>query len=73
MIVGIIVLFGIYLAYMTFSSDNTEVSMYVRPSGKKIAVGVFQERRNSSFQDTVNIEMCFFLLFLSFTFTKYRT
>ena len=73
MVLGIGLLFGIYLAYMTFSSDNVEVSMYVRTSGKKIAIGVVQERRNSSFQNTINVELSLFILFLSFTFTKYRT
>lgn len=73
MVLGIGLLFGVYLAYMTFSSDNVEVSMYVRTSGKKIAIGIVQERRNSSFQNTINVELSLFILFLSFTFTKYRT
>jgi hypothetical protein len=73
MVLGIGLLFGIYLAYMTFSSDNVEVSMYVRTSGKKIAIGIVQERRSSSFQNTINVELSLFILFLSFTFTKYRT
>ena len=73
MILSIGILFGIYLAYMTFSSDNTEVSMYVRTSGKRVALGVHQERRHGSFHDTFTIEFAFFILFLTFTFTKYRT
>jgi hypothetical protein len=70
-VVGI--LFAIYLIYMTLSSDNVEVSLYARTSGKKISIGVHQERRNTSFQDVLNLEISFLILFLSFTFTKYRT
>ena len=73
MVLGIVLLFGIYLAYLTFSSDNTEVTMYVRTSGKRIALGVHQERRHGSFHDAFTIEFSLFILFLSFTFTKYRT
>lgn len=73
MILSIGILFGIYLAYMTFSSDNTEVGMYVRTSGKRIAIGVHQDRRHSSFNDVTSIEFSLFILFLTFTFTKYRT
>jgi hypothetical protein len=73
MILSIGILFGIYLAYMVFSSDNTEVSMYVRATGKKVSIGVSQERRNSSFSDTISVEISLFILFLTFTFTKYRT
>jgi len=71
MVVGI--LFLMYIAYMIFSSDNVEVSLYARTSGKKIAMGVFQERRITSFQNVISIEIAFVFLFLSFTFTKYRT
>ena len=73
MMIGIIVVLVLYIAYMTFSSDNTEVMMYVRTSGKRVALGVHQERRHGSFHDTFTIEFAFFILFLTFTFTKYRT
>jgi hypothetical protein len=73
MILSIGILFIIYLAYMTFFSDNTEVSMYVRTSGKKVSIGVSQERKSNSFSDTISVEFSLFILFLTFTFTKYRT
>ena len=73
MVVGIVVLLIIYLAYMIVSSDNTEVMMFVRTSGKKVAIGIQQERRHGSFHDTISIEISLFILFLTFTFTKYRT
>jgi len=73
MMIGIIVVLVLYIAYMTFSSDNTEVMMYVRTSGKRVALGVHQERRHGSFHDTFTVEFAFFILFLTFTFTKYRT
>lgn len=73
MIVSVIVMFGIYLAYMTVSSDDVEVSMYVRTSGKKIALGFHQDRRSGNVYDSVSIEFSFFVLFLSFVFTRYKT
>jgi len=72
MVLSIGILFIVYLAYMTFTSDNTEVMMYVRTSGKKIAIGIHQERRHGSFHDTFTIEFSLFILFLTFTFTRYR-
>jgi len=69
-ILGIVIC--LYIGGMIVSSDSVEVTMYVRTSGKKIAIGVHQERRRSSFNDIVSIELSFFILFLTFTFTRYR-
>ena len=69
-ILGLVVC--LYIGCMTVTSDSVEITMYVRTSGKKIALGIHQERRHSSFQDTINIELSFFILFLTFTFTRYR-
>jgi hypothetical protein len=73
MILSIGILFGIYLSYMVFSFDNTEVSMYIRTSGKKVSIGVSQEKKSNGFSDTISVEFSLFILFLTFTFTKYRT
>ena len=73
MMIGIAVLLGIYMVYRIVSSDRVEINAYIRTSGKIIALGVHQERRYSNFQEVYDLEFSLVVLFVSFTFTKYRT
>lgn len=73
MIVGIVVLvMVIYLGYLIITAENMEVMVFIRTSGKKIGIGVVQEKRYTGMYEIVSIEVSLVVLFLTLTFTRYK-
>lgn len=72
MVVILLILIALYIGYLVLCSENMEIMVFARTSGKRIGIGVVQEKRVTGMYEIVDIEISFIVLFFTMRFTRFK-